>query len=511
MNLKLSIVNYQLSIFVAIVTFFALPLKAQVTIGAQKAPHSYSVLELMSTKGGLRLPMLSNDERDALKLTSDSTEANGLVIYNTDIDCMEFWSNGKWIDLCSNALPSANINPATLAALSAGSGSLSGRTCFDIGEGNFGTVYRDSTGHTPNRSDFAQDSVHTQYYIFTPPATGTVKNVRYLVEDPKGTLAGTQGTRSLSGWLIVGDMANSASIPLELDFKNDLNSHSGPIYGLTRENAAPVTINIIYNDGTTDVKAPPLTTKIQDCFCCGAQLKDENDKYYGREFMCYNLGAAANVQTISPDRQAAYTTPVDNYGNYYQWGRTADGHQLRNSTPIPGPVTTFDANGQATGDTISKFITNGNIPYDWRVPQDNNLWSDSGKTGNDPCPEGWRVPTHAEWISIFDGNLSTTTSIPAAGYMSASGNTWKWNSTGTTGFLVTPSGSSEATLFLPAGGDRYYSNGGGDTVASNGYYWSSSIYTVSNNAYDFTFYSTTMNPNNSNFRAYGFSVRCITE
>jgi len=55
MNLKLSIVNYQLSIFVATVTFFALPLKAQVTIGAQKAPHSYSVLELESTKGGFRL------------------------------------------------------------------------------------------------------------------------------------------------------------------------------------------------------------------------------------------------------------------------------------------------------------------------------------------------------------------------------------------------------------------------------------------------------------------------
>ena len=504
MNLKLSIVNYQLSIILLL--FFSLPLKAQVTIGAQKAPHSYSQLELAGTKGGVRLPMLSNSERDALNLTSDSTEASGLVIYNTDIDCIEFWSNGKWIDLCSNALPSANINPATLAALSTGSGILSGRTCFDIGEGNFGTVYRDSTGHTPNRSDFAQDSVHTQYYTFTAPKTGSVRNVRYVVEDPNSILVGTQGTQSLSGWLEMGNMTNGASIPLELDFKNDLNSHSGPIYGLTRENAAPVTINIIYNDGTTDVKAPPLIAKIQDCFCCGAQQKDANDKYYGREFMCYNLGASTNIQTMSPEQQAAYTNSDDVYGDLYQWGRVADGHQLRNSPTIPGPVTTFDANDQATDDAIGKFITNCNSPNDWRMPQQYLLWNLFDPSLHNPCPTGWRLPAWDELPGIFDGDATSPPSIPAAGYTSKSGNTWKWNSTGTIGYLVTPSGSSEATLFLPAAGFR---NCSGDLTDSVGYYWTCSI--NGSVSYRFKITSDQISPRDTNNRVSGFSVRCVAE
>ena len=184
--------------------------------------------------------MLNTSERDALKLTSDSTEANGLVIYNIDINCVEFWSNGKWIDLSTNVLSAVNINPNTITTH--GSGTLVGHTCFDIGEGNFGTVYRDSTGHTPNRSDFSQNSVRTQYYTFTASASGTVKNVRYVVEDPKGTqISATQG----------------------------------------------------------------------------------------REFMCYNLGASDAVKSQSPAQQANYSTPEDEYGDLYQWGRQADGHQFR--------------------------------------------------------------------------------------------------------------------------------------------------------------------------------------
>jgi len=60
--------------------------------------------------------MLSNSERDALKLTSDSTEAGGLVIYNTDIDCVEFWSDGKWIDLCNNTSPNLLTNNISLTS-----------------------------------------------------------------------------------------------------------------------------------------------------------------------------------------------------------------------------------------------------------------------------------------------------------------------------------------------------------------------------------------------------------
>ena len=86
--------------------FFTLPLKAQVNIGDQTAPHSFSLLEL-TTKNqdrGLRMPQLTTDQREALgiQLLSDANvakEAKGLIIYNTDTKCLQYWNGKKWISL----------------------------------------------------------------------------------------------------------------------------------------------------------------------------------------------------------------------------------------------------------------------------------------------------------------------------------------------------------------------------------------------------------------------------
>jgi len=498
MNLKLSIVNYQLSILLLL--FFTLPLKAQVTIGAQKVPHSYSVLELMSTKGGFRLPMLTNDERDALKLTSDSTEASGLVIYNTDIDCVEFWSGGKWIDLCASALPSANINPATLATLTPGSGTLKGRTIFDIGVTDGGDS---SCGTLANRApyivDFGGTSVYN--YTFTASGMGTVRNVRYMIQDNEGVL---QASQSLSGTLVVGTLANGASTQLTLNFKPDLNlPTSNPlIVGRDRSAAAKVVIYIIYNNGSTDVKVS-LTLSIQDC-ASGCSVKTTTGTWL--TFMCYNLGAADTLQFMSPAQQAAYTNPADEYGGLFQWGRIADGHESRTSTSIAGPITSFDTNGQPTGANAGKFIIDGANSFDWRNPQNGNLWNFTMYPANNPCPEGWRVPSIAELQSIFDGSVGST-DIPTAGYTSSSGNTWQWNNSGTQGMLIIPSGNSEPTLFLPAAGTRNCSTG--TNGGTGGSYWSRSLYGTS--AYNLTLYSNTVNPSIYSYRAFGYSIRCVAE
>jgi formylglycine-generating enzyme required for sulfatase activity len=42
------------------------------------------------------------------------------------------------------------------------------------------------------------------------------------------------------------------------------------------------------------------------------------------------------------------------------------------------------------------FIINGSSPYDWRNPQNDNLWQGVSGTNN-PCPSGYRLPTEAEW------------------------------------------------------------------------------------------------------------------
>jgi len=92
-----------------IAVLFTFPLKAQITIGAQKEPHPFSVMELSTDKlkGGLRMPQLTTHQRDSIKdiLLGDAdlaAAADGLAIYNMDTNCLEFWEETRWVSLCTN-------------------------------------------------------------------------------------------------------------------------------------------------------------------------------------------------------------------------------------------------------------------------------------------------------------------------------------------------------------------------------------------------------------------------
>ncbi len=89
----------------------------------------------------------------------------------------------------------------------------------------------------------------------------------------------------------------------------------------------------------------------------------------GKTWMDRNLGAS-RVATSSTDAAA--------YGDLYQWGRLADGHQCRNS----GTTTQLSSSDVPDhGD----FILASSSPFDWRSPQNDNLWQ--GVNGvNNPCP-----------------------------------------------------------------------------------------------------------------------------
>jgi len=123
-----------------------------------------------------------------------------------------------------------------------------------------------------------------------------------------------------------------------------------------------------------------------------------------------NLGAS-QVATSSTDAAA--------YGDLFQWGRGADGHQVRN--PLSGTTSTL-SNTDSPGH--GNFITVNTSPWDWRSPQNTNLWQ--GVTGiNNPCPSGYRVPTSAEldieWLSWGGNNnalgaINSPLKLPLAGF-----------------------------------------------------------------------------------------------
>ncbi len=97
----------------------------------------------------------------------------------------------------------------------------------------------------------------------------------------------------------------------------------------------------------------------------------------GRTWMDKNLGAT-QIATSSTDSEA--------YGSLFQWGRDADGHESRTSA-------TSNTTSNTDIPNHSNFIL---ADPDWRSPSNDSLWQ--GITGiNNPCPEGFRLPTEAEF------------------------------------------------------------------------------------------------------------------
>lgn len=76
--------------------------RAQVKIGTTAgAPHSSAVLEVESTNKGLLLPRMTLAERGTI-----TAPATGLTIYNTSLQCLEFYNGSKWG--CLDFTPSQN-------------------------------------------------------------------------------------------------------------------------------------------------------------------------------------------------------------------------------------------------------------------------------------------------------------------------------------------------------------------------------------------------------------------
>jgi uncharacterized protein (TIGR02145 family) len=198
-------------------------------------------------------------------------------------------------------------------------------------------------------------------------------------------------------------------------------------------------------------------------FCNGpTAIVDVTNPSTGKIWMDRNLGAA---------QTATSSTDANAYGDLYQWGRGSDGHQCRNSAT----TITLSSTDQPGN---SSFILTSATPYDWRNPQNVNLWQ--GVNGvNNPCPSGYRLPTETE---INAERLS-------------------WSSNNSAGAFASP-------LKLPMAGGRYDGNGSLDDVGIYGFYWSSTVSGAFSRS--ISFYTSDAYMYDSN-RANGFSVRCIKD
>lgn len=153
------------------------------------------------------------------------------------------------------------------------------------------------------------------------------------------------------------------------------------------------------------------------CIPGGADVAEVLNPETGRIWMDRNLGAS-RVATSLDDELA--------YGDLYQWGRFSDGHQCRDSE-------TTSVLSSAPDPGHNQFITVESSPGDWLIAQNNILWQ-GPNAPNNPCPDGFRLPTYNDffveigtWISNdAEGAFNSPLKFPNTGRRHSDGNIYSF-------------------------------------------------------------------------------------
>ncbi|WP_407497992.1 fibrobacter succinogenes major paralogous domain-containing protein [Elizabethkingia anophelis] len=259
---------------------------------------------------------------------------------------------------------------------------------------------------------------------------------------------------STEGYVANGN--TTGTVPLTVTISTDRHSATAPpvkINGASGAAGATTTGSFIAQINTTDaINGTSLTRNVDAPFLikpgykttlnivqgrCGANINGVN-----RFFMCHNLGAD---YTVNPDPTDPTTDKAKLHGAKYMWGAL---------TP------TLSMEEDQSAQNVS-FTPNG---------ANNSQWGTSGALNN-PCPQGYRMPTKNEMESLFgyngtdnQYNSSTFTGTPWLPGINNYGN-----------FRTVTSKSNPAySMSLPAAGFR--STGIGSSITYRGFmgwYWAS--------------------------------------
>ena len=351
-----------------------------------------------------------------------SSPVDGMVIYDTGKHCYRGYANGAWVNITT-----------CLATITVASPTYQGTSIIN----NVGIGYNGENVPSASTITVQLTTDEPTSYNLTATHIGT------------GLVYSASGSFATSGTYPVVLNNNGVAIPWDT-----FGVLTMPLTGASNS------INLVPR---IDIKSIPASATAV-----------VNVTYGTQTWMDRNLGA---------HRVATALNDVLSYGNYYQWGRPADGHEIIvwNGATLTSGRGFHDATASedlATSDTPGhpNFISTIVTPVDWRNDNNNNRWETANQG---PCPVGYHVPTDAQW------NTADT-------FGAWNNNTDTYNS----------------ALKLPSAGDRYHVTGLLYDQGTYGFYWSSSV--SGPNARHLLFYSTAAYTYN-NIRAGGLTVRCLKD
>jgi len=381
-------------------------------------PNASAILDVTSTSKGLLLPRMTTSQRDAV-----ASPAAGLMIFNTTTNKVNIFVGSGWDELNTTATY----------------GSIASLDC--AGATNVGTM---------NAGTAVSGVSSTVSYT---GGNGLVHN---------GQVVTSTGVTGLTATLTAGNFAAG---------------NGTLIYAITGTptsgGTASFSISIGGQTCTIQMSVSSWSTGYVHCGGNPTTVVEVVSSTTGRIWMDRNLGAT-QLATSATDAAA--------YGDLYQWGRGADGHQCRNSS-----TTSTTSSTDQVGNSnfiLTTGVPNANpptAPYnDWRSPQNNSLWQGVNGTNN-PCPYGFRLPTTTE-LNAELTSLNNADNLNLA---------------------------FQTSLKLTSGGLRVNSTGGISFVGSGGRgtYWTSTTAGVSattviwNNTFKFD--------DSSSGRGLGAAIRCI--
>lgn len=182
----------------------------------------------------------------------------------------------------------------------------------------------------------------------------------------------------------------------------------------------------------------------------------------GKQWLDRNLGAKRVCQSLD-DKLC--------FGDYYQWGRKANGHEKISNSLSTKERVKKDLDKKGIYIIVKKSST-----FDWRIEQNNNLWKGESSINN-ICPKDFKVPSKEELeaettlVNVFNNKTAF-----------------------------------ENFLKIPSSGFRALCSGDVTRVGKNGSLWTSSAYERESFYLDF---STTQSNMTTGARAEGLPVRCM--